>query len=269
VVFLSVFGFYNLWGTGFISYILAPFEENDLTTALLRFLHYLSLPFIMAGWLMLIRFENAISNKIWPFWLFIMLLTAVLAMLILAGLFPFSLPFSRWIIDSQKMAITVLNLAFFFYTGTSLLFFRQEKSEWAESRPVFWLGFAFLSMGLIQIPGLALPGLNFWSDVAFILLFFISLLLPLVVLYRSPLIKKKKDAASIEIKGFRAFCLEYEISPREAEIVLEICQGKSNREISDTLFISLQTVKDHAHRIFTKTGVKSRVQLTNLVRESK
>ena len=39
----------------------------------------------------------------------------------------------------------------------------------------------------------------------------------------------------------------------------------SNQEISDSLYISLQTVKDHVHRIFTKTGVKNRVQLTNLV----
>jgi len=29
----------------------------------------------------------------------------------------------------------------------------------------------------------------------------------------------------------------------------------------------LQTVKDHNHHIFIKTGVKSRVQLSNLVRE--
>ena len=59
----------------------------------------------------------------------------------------------------------------------------------------------------------------------------------------------------------------YEISKREAEIVLEICTGKTNKAISEKLFITLQTVKDQNHRIFTKTGVKSRIQLTNLVRE--
>lgn len=63
---------------------------------------------------------------------------------------------------------------------------------------------------------------------------------------------------------FEAFCLKYDISRREAEIIREIRAGKSNREIADTLFITLQTVKDHIHRIFTKTGVSNRVQLINL-----
>ncbi len=54
------------------------------------------------------------------------------------------------------------------------------------------------------------------------------------------------------------------ITPREREIVQLICSGKTNREIADELFISLQTVKDHAYRIFRKTGVRNRVQLANL-----
>ncbi|MCG6187779.1 LuxR C-terminal-related transcriptional regulator [Maribellus maritimus] len=66
---------------------------------------------------------------------------------------------------------------------------------------------------------------------------------------------------------FSTFCNLYEISKREAEIILEICTGKTNKAISEKLFITLQTVKDHTHRIYTKTGVKSRVQLANLVRE--
>lgn len=64
--------------------------------------------------------------------------------------------------------------------------------------------------------------------------------------------------------NFEAFCLKFEISRREAEIIREIQAGKSNREIAGTLFITLQTVKDHIHRIFTKTGVSNRVQLINL-----
>ena len=63
------------------------------------------------------------------------------------------------------------------------------------------------------------------------------------------------------------FCKRFEVSPRETDIVREICNGLSNKEISDKLFISLQTVKDHTHRIYTKTNVKSRVQLIYLVKE--
>ena len=67
--------------------------------------------------------------------------------------------------------------------------------------------------------------------------------------------------------SFEEFCKKFEVSPRETDIVREICNGLSNKEISEKLFISLQTVKDHTHRIYIKTNVKSRVQLINLVKE--
>ena len=67
----------------------------------------------------------------------------------------------------------------------------------------------------------------------------------------------------------QAFAAEYEISKREKEVIQLISKGLSNQEISDSLYISLQTVKDHIHRIFVKTGVKNRVQLTNMIRSGK
>jgi len=48
------------------------------------------------------------------------------------------------------------------------------------------------------------------------------------------------------------------ISPREAEILLWIAQGKSNADIASILGISLGTVKKHANHIFEKLGVESR-----------
>jgi len=57
------------------------------------------------------------------------------------------------------------------------------------------------------------------------------------------------------------------ITKREQEIIRLICEGRSNREIKDQLFISLQSVKDHIYRIYLKTGVKNRVQLANLLAE--
>ncbi|MCP4549846.1 MAG: helix-turn-helix transcriptional regulator [bacterium] len=59
---------------------------------------------------------------------------------------------------------------------------------------------------------------------------------------------------------------KFGITPREREIIELICRGKRNQEIADELFISLQTVKDHNYRIFRKLGVKTRVQVANLVR---
>jgi len=39
-----------------------------------------------------------------------------------------------------------------------------------------------------------------------------------------------------------------------------------NIAISERLFANLQTVKDHTHRIYIKTNVRSRAQLMNMVK---
>ena len=66
-------------------------------------------------------------------------------------------------------------------------------------------------------------------------------------------------------KPYSRFISDYSISKREWEIVEKICEGLTNKEISEVLFISLQTVKDHTHHIYKKTGVKNRVQLVNMI----
>ncbi len=66
-------------------------------------------------------------------------------------------------------------------------------------------------------------------------------------------------------EDMQVFLDRYGISKREGEIVQLILAGKSNRDIEETLYISLETVKKHIYNIYKKTGVKSRVQLSNLV----
>ncbi|RPJ82181.1 MAG: LuxR family transcriptional regulator [Acidobacteria bacterium] len=55
------------------------------------------------------------------------------------------------------------------------------------------------------------------------------------------------------------------ITKREREIVELICEGKTNQEIADRLFISLATVKDHNYAIFQKLVVRNRTELTRLL----
>jgi DNA-binding CsgD family transcriptional regulator len=59
---------------------------------------------------------------------------------------------------------------------------------------------------------------------------------------------------------------KYSISKREQDVINLICQGKSNKEIAEDLFISVSTVKDHVHHIFKKTNAENRVQLTIIFR---
>ena len=71
----------------------------------------------------------------------------------------------------------------------------------------------------------------------------------------------------IDVPDFHKSIIEnYQLSKREWEIIQQISEGYTNGQISENLFISLQTVKDHVSRIYKKTGVKNRVQLVNMIR---
>jgi DNA-binding CsgD family transcriptional regulator len=48
------------------------------------------------------------------------------------------------------------------------------------------------------------------------------------------------------------------LTPREAEVLLWISRGKSNREIGEILTISPRTVNKHLEQIFVKLGVENR-----------
>lgn len=50
------------------------------------------------------------------------------------------------------------------------------------------------------------------------------------------------------------------ITPRELQILEHIASGKSTREIAEALFVSENTVKTHAGRLFEKLSVKRRTQ---------
>lgn len=54
---------------------------------------------------------------------------------------------------------------------------------------------------------------------------------------------------------------EMQLSEREIDVINLLCDGKSNREISQELFIAEPTVKSHIGRIMTKMGVRDRVQV--------
>ena len=52
-----------------------------------------------------------------------------------------------------------------------------------------------------------------------------------------------------------------ELSARELEILQQVSQGRTNREIADALYLSPLTVKTHVSRILTKLRARDRVQL--------
>lgn len=71
----------------------------------------------------------------------------------------------------------------------------------------------------------------------------------------------------LDAAGLERFAEHYGLSRREREILALVVAGKSNKEIEDELFISLNTVKTHLYKIYAKLNVKNRLQVSNKVRE--
>jgi len=75
-------------------------------------------------------------------------------------------------------------------------------------------------------------------------------------LYNSLNIKKDNDSIKMNI-----------LTSREKDIINLISRGKSNDDISNDLYISVGTVKWHINNIFSKLGVKNRVQAIDKAKE--
>lgn len=60
---------------------------------------------------------------------------------------------------------------------------------------------------------------------------------------------------------------QYNLTPREKEVMEFVCKGYNNAEIADELFISQNTVKHHIYNLFKKLDVKNRVELICFLRE--
>jgi DNA-binding CsgD family transcriptional regulator len=58
------------------------------------------------------------------------------------------------------------------------------------------------------------------------------------------------------------------ITPRELEILEAIATGLSNREIAEKLFVSENTVKTHAARLFDKLAASRRTQAVQKAKEA-
>lgn len=56
-----------------------------------------------------------------------------------------------------------------------------------------------------------------------------------------------------------------DLSPSEEQVALLVADGRSNREVAASLFMSVNTVEANLKRIYRKLGVRSRVELANRI----
>ena len=60
------------------------------------------------------------------------------------------------------------------------------------------------------------------------------------------------------------FATHYYLTKREEEILILVLQGKSTKEIADTICVSTGTAKNHILNIFKKTDAHSKFELLTL-----
>lgn len=263
-VFIYTFGFYGIWGQVVIKAFLGPVISPDLLVRFSDISMLLGLPFLVFAWLMLIRFSWSLSGRMVSSWFIFRFLFLNFAILFVVGYFITK----RSEINSavlMKDYFIIMNLVYCFLASYVIHFPWKGRSLIHDfDRKIISPAIFIIMIGQC-IPLLMYPS-RLWPGLIFILAFFAgNTFLPFYFNYGTLLSAFAEE--SDKGVSFEEFCRKFEVSPRESDIVREICNGLSNKEISEKLFISLQTVKDHSHKIYIKTNVRSRVQLINLVKE--
>ncbi|MDT8400679.1 MAG: LuxR C-terminal-related transcriptional regulator [Bacteroidales bacterium] len=262
------FGVYGIIGGLAIREILLKYDfriaEIESIAAVIPFF---GVPFIIAAWYILIKTSNELISRKVNQSVAIIFFTLASVSFLVYGLILRKLPEKPDLSSSQlgqiiRIAYYSIDLLvkiyiFLLLITTALRISKREKR-------IMLVRFGSILAGLGLINALALH-FAYWSLYVglYFLLFYFSSDLALIILLKSYL--KNNEAEFTELTDtLENLYQKYGISKRERQIITEICRGKTNQEIADELYISLQTVKDHTYNIFRKVNVRNRVQLTKV-----
>ena len=84
----------------------------------------------------------------------------------------------------------------------------------------------------------------------------------------------RKETVVVQVRATEPFVVnsarqeQLGITPRELEILAAIAEGLSTREIAEKLFVSENTVKTHASRLFDKLNARRRTQAVQIAKEA-
>ncbi len=170
----------------------------------------------------------------------------------------FSLIFTNLYIFSTLSSVVFIFSLFF---SISILMKNLKK---IESKDVRIVSKTLIIISFSMIP-LVIISLIFplFSNVLYPI-YFLSVSVTLMVflfIYFKRIPHKKEHALSVESLS------NFSISERELSVILLIKKGLTNKEIADKLAISPNTVNNHIANIFSKTHVRSRIDLLNVLNE--
>ena len=273
-IFINVFGVYGILGQVIVKKILRQQASSfQMIETIGHFFSFLGFPFLIFAWYMFIRlcreiFEKKLSRtfNLSYFFALTFIFLAYGTIIVLFNLSNFQ--------DEQFALFS--SAIIFLYTIIEVLvliialpqLFLQPKKIKDEKKQKAAKAFGSLYLFIFGVT----ITLSFYASqdntltAVYLLVFFSGNIPP--VLYWRAYLKKHFIAPAlqkIDSLSMKQFLDEFKVSKRQEEVIQQLCKGKTNKEISKALFISLQTVKDHIYRIYQKTDVKNRVQLINLI----
>lgn len=269
------FAFYAIWGQIVTRALLASIATDAaVIEAVASFLPVLGVPFLFVSWVLLINLGVAMGGKA-PRRAWLLAHALVLLLLLLGAWLAVTVPRTPpEFLDANLQAIEAAGLTaveLLYFATFLVIAFRARARDGQSGRKVL-IGFSLLLCGgfLVRslVASLVLVDLRLGAPA--VLVFFVSNLAALFYLRaRSDAVFKPVRAVAPSAIGMAHVFERHGVTKREKQIVEKICLGKTNKQIADELFISLQTVKDHTHRIYSKLGVKSRMQLVQLMDAAK
>lgn len=147
-------------------------------------------------------------------------------------------------------------LLFCFSLGSLFLYLLQisKKEIYPQKRKSIWAGGVFLLCQVMQMISTQIAVLQSipWTCIGYVFFCVVQFLF----------LFEKKDNESEEQRGVKSEEIEL-LTAREIEIARYVCDGKSNREIAEILFISQNTVRNHIYNIYRKLEVTNKIELMN------
>lgn len=272
---VHAFAFYGLWGQILTRAVLAAVDTDAAAVNLVAVLvPVLGVPFLLVSWGMLVNMAGSMFGKaIKPAWHSVHLV--VFALLLLGAWTAVGRlqTGSATPLDVLGLveAAAMIGIDLIYFAAFLVLVWRFRLMVDEDKRRVLLVFSSLLFGAFVARSLLAALVLVDIRLGAVALLAFHGANLPALLYLRA-----KADRVFAPVKaehatkqGMEHVLDHYGVTKRERQIVQKICLGKTNKQIAEELFISLQTVKDHTHRIYSKIGVNSRMQLVQMMNTAK
>lgn len=259
LILIYTFGFYSLWSGIFYRLVLGAASGINTGGEVPSFLALIGLPFLLSGLIMLVLWAFRLSTyrTPLPFYAGGFLLTSLVLFLY------FLWQDFDWRYDIQRLyAILWITITLL----TAIFLSVSRVHHLSRTRKMFLIMMLIIT-GAVQLPILIMKNIQAFQPAFAFLFFLTNTLFGLFFVYAvKPSLIVKEEKTYVEL-NFTSFFEMYGITPRESEVILQIYSGKTNKEIADKLFVTVQTIKDHTHRIYQKTNIKNRTLLASELRK--